>query len=161
MGEAHLQLRWGKLLWSQLWIDHMFFFARQWQILSKVVCFAMVGSQRQLKGMLCNSGDLSLLRSMVVLDNHTIDDSLRREGWDPTKRSMRGQGPLSVQLLAARACRLALSDLAYVKTCGAAILGPQEAALTQKPYTEMVPLVSHTLWSCVLSCGNSPNLVRI
>ena len=26
MGEAHLQLQWGKLLWSHLWIDHMYFF---------------------------------------------------------------------------------------------------------------------------------------
>ena len=56
--------------------------------------------------MLRNSGGLSLLRIKLglhmVVDNHTIHDRLRGEGWDPTKRSMRGQGPISVRLLAAR-----------------------------------------------------------
>ena len=28
MGEGHQQLQWGKLLWSHLWIDHMYCFAR-------------------------------------------------------------------------------------------------------------------------------------
>ena len=60
--------------------------------------------------MLRNSGGLSLLRGrlglQVVVDDHTIDDSLRRKRWDRTKRSMRGQ------------------DFA------AAILGPQEVVLT-------------------------------
>ena len=46
MGEAHLQLQWGKLLWSHLWIDHMYFFARQWRILSKFACFTTEGSHR-------------------------------------------------------------------------------------------------------------------
>ena len=89
-------------------------------VASKFACFAMEGSHRRLKRMLRNNGGLSLLRGklglQVVVDNHTIDDSLRREGWDPTKRSMRGQGPLSVRLLAARARRKALSDLGYVTT---------------------------------------------
>ena len=44
MDEAHLQLHWGKLLWSHLWIDHIYFFARQWRILSKFACVAMEGS---------------------------------------------------------------------------------------------------------------------
>ena len=52
----------------------------------------------------------------VVVDDHTTDDSLRREGWDVTKRSMRGQGPVTVQQLAGRACKRALSDLNYVHT---------------------------------------------
>ena len=69
--------------------------------------------------MLCNSGGLSLLRGrprvQVVVDNHTIDDSLRREGWDVTKRSMRGQGPVTVRHLARHACKRALSDLNYVQ----------------------------------------------
>ena len=99
----------------------MYFFARQWRILSKCACFSMEGSHRRLKRMLCNSGGLSLLRGrlglQLVVDNHTIDDSLRRERWDLTKRSMRGQQPQSVRLLAARARRKALSDLGYVKTC--------------------------------------------
>ena len=29
MGRAHLQSLWGKLLWSHLWIDHMYFFAHK------------------------------------------------------------------------------------------------------------------------------------
>ena len=70
--------------------------------------------------MLRNSGGLSLLRGrlgvQVVVDNHTIDDSLCAEGWDITKRSMRGQGPVTVQQLARRARKRALSDLNYVHT---------------------------------------------
>ena len=70
--------------------------------------------------MLRNSGGLSLLRGclgvQVVVDNHTIDDSLRAEGWDVTKRSMRGQGPVTVQQLARGAHKRALSDLNYVHT---------------------------------------------
>ena len=80
----------------------------------------MEGSHRRLKRMLRNSGGLSLLRGrlrvQVVVDNHTIDDSLRAEGWDVTKRSMRGQGPVTVQQLARRARKRALSDLKYVHT---------------------------------------------
>ena len=80
----------------------------------------MEGSHRRLKGMLRNSGGLSLLRGrlgvQVVVDNHTIDDSLHAEGWDVTKRSLRGQGPVTVQQLARRARKRALSDLNYVHT---------------------------------------------
>ena len=78
----------------------------------------MEGSHRRLKRMLRNSGGLSLLHGrlgvQVVVDNHTIDDSLRAEGWDVTKRSMRGQGPVTVQQLARRARKRALNDLNYV-----------------------------------------------
>ena len=85
MGKAHLLLEWPKLLWSHLWIDHMYFFARQWRNLSKFSCFAMAGGHRRLKRMLRNSGGLSLLHGrlgvQVVVDNHTIDDSLCAEGW--------------------------------------------------------------------------------
>ena len=118
MGKAHLVLQWPKLLWSHLWIDHMHFFARKWRILSKFSCFAMGGSHCRLKRMLRNSGGLSLLRGRlgvhIVVDNHTIDDSLRREGWDVTRRSMRGQGPVTVRQLARRARKRAISDLNYI-----------------------------------------------
>ena len=111
-------LQWPKLLWSHLWIDHMYFFARKWIILRKFSCFAMEGNHRRLKRMLRNSGGLSLPRGRLgvqgVVDNHTIDDSLRREGWDVTKRSMRGQGPVIVRQLARRTRTRALSDLNYV-----------------------------------------------
>ena len=51
-----------------------------------------------------------------MVDNHTIDDSLRREGWDVTKRSMCGQGPMiqNVRQLASRTRKRALSDFNYV-----------------------------------------------
>ena len=119
MGKAHLVLQWPKLVWSHLWIDHVYFFARKWRILSKFSCFAMEGSHRRPKCMLCNSGGLSLPRGrllvQVVVDNHTIDDGLRREGWDVTNRSIRGQGPVAVWHLARRARKRALSDLNYVQ----------------------------------------------
>ena len=48
--------------------------------------------------MLRNSGGLSLLRGrlgvQVVVDKHTIDDSLWLHGWDATKRPQHGQGPI-------------------------------------------------------------------
>ena len=47
--------------------------------------------------MLRNSGGLSLLRGrlgvQVVVDNHTIDDSLWSHGWDGTKGHKMGKGP--------------------------------------------------------------------
>ena len=36
IGKAHLLLLWPKLLWSHLWIHHMYFFACQWGILSQI-----------------------------------------------------------------------------------------------------------------------------
>ena len=82
---------------------------------------ATVG-HRRLKRMLRLSGGLSLLGGrlgvQVVVDNHTIDDSLRAEWWDVTKRSMRVQGPVTIQQLARRARKRALSDLNYVHTLG-------------------------------------------
>ena len=47
MGAAHNELQWGKLLWTHLWLDHMYFFAKKWRILSKFSCFAMEGSHRK------------------------------------------------------------------------------------------------------------------
>ena len=96
----------------------MYFFARKWRILSKFSCFAMEGSHRRLKPMLRNSGGLSLLHGRlgvpVVVDNHTMDHSLRREGWDVTKRSMFGQGLVTMRQLAGRARKRARSDRNYV-----------------------------------------------
>ena len=37
-------LNWPKMLWSHLWLDDMYFFARKWRILSKFSCFAMEGN---------------------------------------------------------------------------------------------------------------------
>ena len=57
--------------------------------------------------MLRNSGGLSLLCGrlgvQVMVDSHTIGDSLHREGWAVTKRSMCGLEPVNVRQLASRA----------------------------------------------------------
>ena len=120
MGVAPNDLQWGKLLWTHLWIDHMYYFAKKWRILSKFSCFAMEGSHRRLKRMLRNSGGLSLLRGrlgvQVVVDNHTIDDSLWLHGWDATKRAQHGQGPISVQTYASRTRRRLLTDMQHLQT---------------------------------------------
>ena len=120
MGKAHFHLEWPKLLWSHLWIDHMYFFASQWRNVSQFLCFTMEGNHRRLKRMLRNKGGLCLLpgrlRVQVVVEDNTIVDSLRAEGWDVTRRSMCGQGPVTVQQLVRRARKRALSDLNYVYT---------------------------------------------
>ena len=73
-----------------------------------------------MKRMLRNSGGLSLLCGRlgvrVVVDNHTIDGSLRREGWDVTQRPMHGQSLVTVRHLASRARKKAPSDVTYVRT---------------------------------------------
>ena len=51
MVRADLVLQWSNVLWSHLWIDHMYFFACKWGILSKLSYFAMEGSHRRLKRM--------------------------------------------------------------------------------------------------------------
>ena len=120
MCAAHNELQWGKLVWTHLWIDHMYFFAKKWRILSKFSCFAMHGSHRRLKSMLRNSGGLSLLRGrlgvQVVVDNHTIDDSLAAHGWDATKRAPNGQGPISVQRYASRTRRRLVTNMQHLQT---------------------------------------------
>ena len=54
--------------------------------------------------MLRYSGGLSLLRGrlrvQVVVDNHTIDDSMAAHLWDATKGAQNGEGPISVQRFA-------------------------------------------------------------
>ena len=120
MGTAHNELQWGKLLWTHLWIDHMYYFAKRWRFLSKICYFAMEGSHRRLKRMLRKSGGLSLLLGrlgvQVVVDSHTIDDSLWSHGWDATKRAQNGQGPISVQTYASRTRRRLLTNMQHLHT---------------------------------------------
>ena len=89
----------GQTSVAHLWIHHIYYFAKKWRILSKFSGFAMEGSHRRLKRILRNIGGLSLLQGrlgvQVVVDNHTIDDSLWLHGWDATKRAQHGQGPIS------------------------------------------------------------------
>ena len=120
MGTAHNELQWGKPSWTHLRIDHVYFFAKKWRISSKFSCFAMEGSHWRLKRMLRNSGGLSLLRGrlgvQVVVDNHTIDDSLWSHGWDATKRAQNGQEPKSVQRYANGTRRQLLTDIQHLQT---------------------------------------------
>ena len=120
IGAAYNELQGGKFLWAHLWINHMYFLAKKWRILSKFSCSAMEGSHRRLKGMLRNSGGLSLLRGrlgvQVVVNNHTIDDTLAVHGWDATKRAQNGQGPVSVQRYASGTRRRLLTNMHHIQT---------------------------------------------
>ena len=62
----------------------MYFFARNWRIVSKSACFALEGSHFAPRSMLRNSVGPSLLRGrlgvQVVVDHHTIHDSFRPDG---------------------------------------------------------------------------------
>ena len=118
-GAAHNELYFGKLLWTHLCIDHMFFFfAKKLRILSQFSRFAMEGSHR--RHMLGNSRGLSLLRGrlgvQVLVDNQTIDDSFAAHGWDATKRAQNGQGPISVPRYASRTRRRLLTDVQHFQT---------------------------------------------
>ena len=98
----------------------MYYFAQKWRILSKFSCFVMEGSPLRLKRMLRTSGGLSLLWGrlgvQVVVDNHTIDDSLWLHGSDPTRRAQHGQGPISVQMYASRTRRRLPTDMQHLQT---------------------------------------------
>ena len=110
----------GANLCGRIFGSTTYFFAKKWRILSKFSCFAMEGSHRRLKRTLRNSGGLSLLRGrlgvQVVVDNHTIDDSLWSHGWDATKLAQHGQGPISVQRYASRSRRRLLTDVQHLQT---------------------------------------------
>ena len=103
---------------THLWIDHMYYFAKKWRILSKFSCFAMEGSHRGPKRMLRNSRGQSLpqrrLGVQLVVDNHTIDDSFWSHGWDATKGAQHGQGPISVQTYTSRTRRRLLTDVQHL-----------------------------------------------
>ena len=70
--------------------------------------------------MLRNSGGLSLLQGrlgvQVVVDNHTIDDSLWSHGWDATKKAQNGQGTMSVQRYLSCTRRRLLNDMQHLET---------------------------------------------
>ena len=70
--------------------------------------------------MMCDSGGLSLLRGklgvQVVVDNHSIDDSLAAHGWNVTKRAQRGQGPMNVQSYVSRANKRLLTNMDHLRT---------------------------------------------
>ena len=95
MARLHKALGFSIVLWSHLWIDHLYAFARKWRTVARFACFVVEGSHRRLKRMLRNSGGVGLLRGksglQVVIDNHTVDDSLLHLGWDVAQRAGKAQ----------------------------------------------------------------------
>ena len=67
-----------------------------------------------------NSGGLGLLQGrlgvQVLVDHHTIDDSLSAHGSDATKRTQHGQGPISVQRYVSRTRRRLLTNMQHLET---------------------------------------------
>ena len=86
MGARHLDVGWGKTLWTHMWIDHMYAYIARWGTIAKFSCFALEGSHVRLKRLLRNSGGVGFLNDrsglQCVVDNHTLDDNLRKEGWE-------------------------------------------------------------------------------
>ena len=78
-----------------MWIDHMNADMAKWGTSVMFSCFILDGSHVRLKKMLRNSGALSLLHDELglqcVVDNHTLDDNLRKEGWDPLSKALTKQ----------------------------------------------------------------------
>ena len=95
LGGLHRKPGFPIVLWLHIWCDHLYVYARTWRTLSRFACFGVEGSHRRLKRMLRNSGGVSALKGrgglQVVVDNHTIDDSLLQYGWDVGSRAGRVQ----------------------------------------------------------------------
>ena len=76
MGARHLDLGWGKTLWTHMWVDHMYAYVARWGTIARFSCFALEGSHVRLKRLLRNSGGVSLLNDrsglQCVVDNHTL-----------------------------------------------------------------------------------------
>ena len=70
-----------------MWIDHMYAYVAQWGTIAKFSFYALEGSHMRLKRLLRNSGGVSLLRLQCVVDNHTLDDNVRKEGWEVESRA--------------------------------------------------------------------------
>ena len=83
-----------------MWIDHMFAYLCRWGTLARFNSFALEGSNVRLKRLLRNIGGVSLLHNksglQCVVDNHTLDDHLRKEGWELTSRDQATEVPMPV-----------------------------------------------------------------
>ena len=73
----------------------MYAHVAKWGTLARFSCFSLEGSDVRLKRMVMNSGVVSLLYGNLglqcVVDNHTSDDNLRYEGWDPQSKAVTKQ----------------------------------------------------------------------
>ena len=78
-----------------MWIGHVYAYVAKWGTLASFSCFSPQGSNLQLKRMLRNSGGVSLLHDkfglQCVVDNHTLDNNLRKQRWDPLRKAMTKQ----------------------------------------------------------------------
>jgi hypothetical protein len=52
MGARHLDLGWGKTLWTHMWVDHMYAYVARWGTIARFSCFALEGSHVRLNGCL-------------------------------------------------------------------------------------------------------------
>ena len=78
-----------------MWMDHMFAYLHRWGTLAKFNCFALERSHVRLKRLLRNREGVSLLNNELglqcAMDNHTLDDHLRKEGWEVESRAVAKQ----------------------------------------------------------------------
>ena len=56
MGARHLNLGWGKTLWTHMWIDHMYAYVARCGTIAKFSCFALEVGHVRLKRLLRNNG---------------------------------------------------------------------------------------------------------
>ena len=92
MGVKRVALGWSKTMWTHIRIDAD---VAKWGTLARLSCFSLEGSHVTLKRMLRNSGGVSLLHDKLglqcVVDNYTLDDNLRKEGWDTLSKAVTKQ----------------------------------------------------------------------
>ena len=78
-----------------MWMDHMYAYVARWGTIAKFSCLALEDTHVRLKRVLRNSGGVSLLNDgsglQCVVDNHTVDDNLRKEGWKVESRAVTKQ----------------------------------------------------------------------
>ena len=56
MRARQLDLGWGNILWSHMWIGHMYAYVARWGTIARFSCFALEGWHVRLKRLLRNSG---------------------------------------------------------------------------------------------------------
>ena len=80
-----------------MWIDHIYVYVAHGETIARFSCFALDGNHVGLKRLLRKRWwcGLSLLNDefglQCVVNNHTLDDNLRREGWEVESRAVTKQ----------------------------------------------------------------------
>ena len=74
---------------------NMYGYVAKWATLARCSCFRLEGSHVQHKRMPRNNGGVSLLHDKLglqcVVDNHTLEDNLRKAGWDLLSKAVTTQ----------------------------------------------------------------------